>query len=769
MSADELLERARQEFAKHYDLLLCRLNIPLIQDSDSTPQFSNNFFFTNKDVPRILELLRKQLPEVVAEIIGRAQQICKHRFNLLGYQDIDHGAEIDWHADKLHGKRAPLTAWFRVPYLDFDLVGDAKIIWELNRHQHLTVLAKAYRLTGNEHYARELFRQWYHWQEHNPYPLGINWASSLEIAFRSLSWLWVSYLMDGCPVVPAGFSADLRRALIVSARHMERFLSTYFSPNTHLLGEGVGLFFIGTLVSGCSSAQRWQDLGWRIILQEARRQVKPDGMHFEQSIYYHTYAIDLFLHSRLLADKNGLPVPKEFDETLVRMLEAMSALGTEGCLPRFGDDDGGRLFDGARNRTRDLLDPLATGAVLFNRPEFKHTDCGVPEETVWLTGTAGIERLERMRCTGNRKSSFAMTSSGIYAMNSANAMLVIDAGAQGTGFGGHGHADALSLQLIVNSEPVLIDPGTYVYVNDTERNRFRETTAHNTVVVDGCSQAEPFTAFKWRRLPNAEVHRWQTNSAFDLFAASHDGYSRLPEPVIHRRDVFGLKSCFWLVQDILKGSGVHQLELFWHFPAGTLSLTSSGALFRSGKKNTLALLLAASHRCSLEVVPDWYSPVYGTKEPSWTLRVCTQAQMPASFATLLIPAESAAAPLGLFRQISPTDVEIRVRSYEYLTADGTSHRMFFPSSPGSWQSGTCRSDARFLHCVERSVDGTYQFTLCEGTYLDVNGVRLFNAKSAVPVISFAIDKHECPGCLSTLPPMQSSYYETFPNRRVSAV
>src|SRR5438094_560444 len=94
--------------------------------------------------------------------------------------------------------------------------------------------------TGCDSWSRSSAR--YHWQEQNPYPIGINWASSLEVAFRSLSWLWIANLLNGCDIAAERFSTDLRRALMLNAHHIERFLSTYFSPNTHLLGEGVGLF-----------------------------------------------------------------------------------------------------------------------------------------------------------------------------------------------------------------------------------------------------------------------------------------------------------------------------------------------------------------------------------------------------------------------------------------------------------------------------------------------------------------------------------------------
>ena len=111
-----------------------------------------------------------------------------------------------WQSDVVHGKRGPRKPWFKVKYLDFEEVGDSKITWELNRHQHFVTLAKAYWLTGDDKFAREIFAQWTHWHKENPYPLGMNWASSLEVAYRSLSWIWTLFLLQECPL----FTTELR-------------------------------------------------------------------------------------------------------------------------------------------------------------------------------------------------------------------------------------------------------------------------------------------------------------------------------------------------------------------------------------------------------------------------------------------------------------------------------------------------------------------------------------------------------------------------------
>src|SRR5207249_801643 len=108
-------------------------------------------------------------------------------------------------------------------------------------------------------------------------------------------------------------------------------------------------------------------------------------------------------------------------------------------------------------------------------------------------------------------------------------------------------------------QPLLIDPGTFAYVDsDAERNRFRGTAGHNTAQVDDLNQVEPSGPFGWEGLPNVRVDRWVTGKTFDLFVGSHRGYCRLRRPVQHRRYVFYSKPNFWLIRDVLQGDGVHR-------------------------------------------------------------------------------------------------------------------------------------------------------------------------------------------------------------------
>lgn len=735
---NELRIRGRQELSKRWDLLRYRVYPESTTVFDSSPLISgaSHFFFSSADLPGLIAELKKRFPSEVAAAIRYAEQICKHEFDLLGFERLAYGPKIDWHLDAVHAKQAPRKPWFRIRYLDFEEAGDSKITWELNRHQHLVTLAKAYRLTGREQFVAELFSQWFDWQRENPYPIGINWASSLEVAFRTLSWLWVWNLLANSSVIPPNFSRDLLQQLAVSGRHIEKYLSTYFSPNTHLLGEGLALFFLGTLCPNLPAAVRWQSKGWNILLQGAKHQVRSDGMYFEQSTYYHVYALDIFLHARILAAANGLPIPPEFDQKIEEMLNFLATLAQTGILPRLGDDDGGRLFNPLRNRAEHLLDPLATGAVLFKRPDWKAATAVAREETLWLLGMQGLAQFDSLAEKPSSPRTAAFPESGIYLMADpapAKAQLVIDAGPQGSLSAGHGHADALSVHLSAEGRELLLDPGTCCYVSaDNSRDEFRGTAAHNTLRVEQSDQAKPKSAFSWEAFVETKVESWITGTSFELFRGLHFGYARLAHPVVHRRWVFHLKSQFWLVRDVVLGEGEHSLDLFWHIAPGFLPRqeSSGSILFEHAAGSRFALLTDDSSGWIQKLDQGWWSPVYGKREPAPVVHFSRQSALPAECYSLFLAPRQASEGLG--RLVSAKNncsaPSISVCTYERLSV---THEMVFSESKQNWRAGRIESDARFLYGAFDAEKRIRHLILCDGSFMKVAGKSIFAAGDAV--------------------------------------
>jgi hypothetical protein len=465
-------------------------------------------------------------------------------------------------------------------------------------------------------------------------------------------------------------------------------------------------------------------------------------MHFEHSTYYHTYALDFFLHARVLASLNGIPIPAAFDRTIQEMLEAICCLSRSGLLPRLGDDDGGRVFDPRRNRLEHMLDPLALGAAVFNRNDFKAAAADITEETIWLSDVEAARRFEGLRSARRPPISFALDPSGIHVMASSTPVaqqFVVDAGPSVPGRQGHRHADALSVQAAINGRPVLIDPGTFVYASqDDERNLFRGTAAHNSVEVDGLSQGDPDGPFEWRDLRSACVNRWVTASTFDFFEGSHSGYRRLSNPVEHQRSIFYLKPRYWLVRDVLAGTHVHQVAVHWHFSPGHLTADGNVVTFLGDNQTALSLTLGTDSQWSHDIRTHWHSPEYGRKEPAPLLRSTTKGMLPVELATLLIPTSTTAARLHVLEPLMGNTMS-PVRAYRYSAAGQTEHLFVFATASEDWNIGPWSSDARFLFCKSDDRGWPDSFALCDGSYLALNGHQVFAAKECLRYAEFFRD------------------------------
>ncbi len=570
----ELAFRARQEAA----------NLWLLA---APPKFSGQL--PSLPLPDPTEALRGSAYAAGVEQIAR--QVLEHKFPLLGVT-IETGPEIRWRRDYAHGVESDLRYFRRIPYLNVGAVGDHKFIWELNRHQHLVVLAQAFRFTGNREFVAEIVRQLECWFEQNPFQRGINWASALEVAFRAISWIWVHRLVGS--EMPDRFRRRFLTELYRHRRHLEENLSIYFSPNTHLLGEAVALHALG--------GQRAAN----IVESQLTFQVKPDGSHFEQSTYYHVYALDFFLFHYILNGK-----PAAFRPTLERMAEYLHwLLGKSRRITFFGDDDGGRLFHPYGDRSQFGRATLATCGLLFDREEWIGTEDDIAEQAAWWLGPKTLERArsERSAPAGPR----LFSDSGMAFLQSSGLEVQMDCGPFGYGGAGHSHSDTLSLVVTLAGERVLRDPGTYTYIsNQEERNWFRGSGAHNTVRIDGLDQADPAGPFRWASKPDVVLKTWRphANGGYVDAACRYRGFT-------HRRQVL-LNSGLLLVLDEIEGpAGEHTCEQIWQLgPAAP----------------RVRVLFSAP---AIEV-PSKSSPAYGACEPAQSLVARLSGKLPVKIAMLL--------------------------------------------------------------------------------------------------------------------------------------
>ncbi|MCC7174625.1 MAG: alginate lyase family protein [Bryobacterales bacterium] len=525
------------------------------------------------------------------EVIRLAGEVLAHRFPLLG-RVIDTGAEIDWRRDYVHQVSTGPVYARRIPYLDFARAGDHKFVWELNRHQHLVLLAQAWLFTSDGRYRDEIFGQLENWLDQNPFLKGMNWASSLEVAFRSLSWVWV-YHWTG-HAMERGLRRRFLEELYRHAVYLEHNLSIHFSPNTHLLGEAAALHALGTLFPAWPGSHRRRRLGREIVLAQMDSQVLPDGFHFERSVYYHVYALDMFVLHHLLE-----PAPGPWLARLRRMAECLDVLmGPARLLPQTGDDDGGRLFHPYGERLHFGRATLATCARLFPEAGFRHAAEDLAEQAAWWLGEPAL-RAETPAAAP--RTSTLLPDAGLAVMKAGETHIVIDCGPFGAGNAGHRHAGVLGLSAWRGDQEILIDPGTFTYVGDARlRDWFRGTAAHNTIRIGGLDQATPAGPFRWINLPEVTVRSWrQTPDSVRLDASCR--YRGLT----HRRRFLLLEQEeLLLIWDEVAGPpDEREIEQFWHLGSAEVRarLCLADAELPAGSE-------AGEH--------GWRSTCFGWREPA---------------------------------------------------------------------------------------------------------------------------------------------------------
>ncbi len=664
MGIDELVCRGRQGVSKWLERTgVIKTNGPRLCHVLDLARFravGPGRFFEGAVSERTPRRLLDRMPAARDEAVDVAEAVCRGSFDLLGYSRLCFGEPVDWHLDPLAGRRAPLAHWSRLDPLDSAVVGDSKVVWELNRHQWMVRLGQAYRMTGDERYADAFAAYAEQWMETNPPGMGINWASSLEVALRLISWCWSLFLFSGSPALSPRLFAQMLEGIWAHAAHVERYLSYYFSPNTHLTGEALGLFYAGMLFPELPLSERWRTLGAQILVDQSERQILPDGVYFEQSTGYQRYTLEIYLHFLILGARNAWPIPPAVSERVGRMLDfLLSVRSPDGSMPRIGDADSGSLLPLARRNQDDFRGVFSTAAALFGRADGAWAVGAATPEVLWLLGPEGLRAFDALRPAPPASTPSRLFAAGGYVVMRSGwepdgHQLIFDVGPLGCPVsGGHGHADLLSVQCAVFGEPYIVDPGTYGYTADASwREFFRGTAAHSTVMVDGAGQAVPAGPFAWRTRPRARFRRWWSTDALDFADADHEAYRRLPDPVVHRRRVLFVKPRYWVLVDDLDGASEHRVELRFQFAPLPVAVDPS-LWARAHGRTGHALLVRpfASAPLKAEIlegepapIQGWVSPNYGRRDPAPVLVYSAVTGLPFRVLTLLYPTAHPLAP-----------------------------------------------------------------------------------------------------------------------------
>ena len=516
----------------------------------------------------------------VQSYIQAADKILEGKYDIFSLSSVDIGFPPNWNRDPKTGKITPLQFGKTINYRDESIVGDIKYLWEPNRHLELVTLAQAYQLTSEIRYANAVKTLLESWIEQCPYPLGLNWTSSLEHSVRIVNWSVAWHLLGGedSLLFKGEEGAVFRQSWLKSVYLHLHFIGNHFSfhssANNHLLGEYMGLF-IGSLTWPLwKECTHWQNVAYKGFLKESLKQNAEDGVNLEQGIWYHHEVADMMLICGLTGKANDCVFPDLYWQRLESMLEFIaSIMDVKSNIPMIGDSDDAVMVRFSPSGISVYRSLLATGAVLFERGDFKVKSINFDDKSRWLLGDEG-ERIFNDLVVPPDKLAFrrAFPDGGYYIFGSKldspeEIKLVADAGALGyLSIAAHGHADALAFTLSVRGIEIFIDPGTYAYHTQQKwRDYFRGTSAHNTVCVDNKDQSVSGGNFLWLKHANARCTVFKCNNKEDIWEGEHDGYMRLSDPVKHKRTiVFNKLEEIIVVKDALFARKKHSAELYWH-------------------------------------------------------------------------------------------------------------------------------------------------------------------------------------------------------------
>ena len=565
----------------------------------------------------------------LAELHADTDAVLTGEMELLGVKRPP-GSRTDWALDPTTQTQWPVdTFTFDIQIRNMPPGKEMKVAQELNRWQHLQILALAANRLGREDAREAVFADLESWIDANPPFRGFNYVAGIEVASRIASLLVILGLAGPAP---DRLHAKLWRTFRAHGLWTARYPSLYSSANNHLMAELAALHALASLAPELPESSQWLHETSSGLEREAARQILADGVTAEQSPTYQAYTMEWLLLARQAAHHDGRALPQVDQRLQAGAAFLTSIMDSQGNFPHIGDHDGGVVMRFALGELPHVRSVCGVVAGITARPELFPVGW-VPDARSSVFGAPRLEVQEAAR----RSRTFR--EGGYTALHNQRSMLVFDHGPLGFNTGGHGHADALAVWLHLDGEPILIDTGTFKYNGaDAARRYIRSTAAHNTLTVDEQDQSQMTGAFNWGRRANVTFLSAQLTGEGGFVDAEHDGYRRLG--VRHRRSVL-LENGGLVIADDLQGSDRHRICAAFHFaPDLELALRPNEVIVKRAGGRILSLRPPEEARVSVHRQSDrpdagWYSPRYNRAESRCTLLLEARLQLPAAWTTQL--------------------------------------------------------------------------------------------------------------------------------------
>ncbi|WP_163174795.1 heparin-sulfate lyase HepC [Bacteroides sp. 51] len=536
-------------------------------------------------------------------------------------------------------------------------VQDNELRWQLHRHKWFSPMGKAYRVSGDEKYAKEWVHQYMDWIIKNPlaemnkseYELISSGevkgdAENVRFAWRPLE---VSnrlqdqtnqflYFVDSPHFTPE----FLTEFLVNYHKHALHILANYSAQGNHLLFEAQRIIYAGAFFPEYKEATAWRKSGIDILNRQINVQVYDDGGQFELDPHYHLAAINIFCKALYMADANGFR--GEFPQSYLDRIEKMILFYANICFP-------------------DYTNPCFSDAKLGDKPaELKNykdwTTLFPQNEQIRYFATEGKEGKQPQNLSNAFKASGFFTFRNSW-QNDATVM-VVKAGPKGEW---HCQPDNGTFEFWFNGKNLFPDSGAYVYAGDDEvmklRNWFRQTMVHNTLTLDDRTLETTESVTKY----------WNGTGDVQALVTENPGYTGLT----HRRTVFFVDQTYFVLVDEAYGDATGEVNLHYQLAEGKVNLDpkSMTVVTDYAGNSNVKLQCFGEKPLKMKEEEGWRSTAYRQRVERTALSFNTakDAKHAARFITVIYPyADRADMPAlsakfnGKQFAASAVDVEVKV-------------------------------------------------------------------------------------------------------------
>ena len=331
---------------------------------------SRKFFFI--DSQQLQTKLKTILPPAQQQaVVSQADRIRSGSLPFFGQLSFDCGFPPRWFQNPATGQSvSPDRAWTQMRFAS-PVYGDLKFILEPSRFLFVYPLARAYALTGDDHYPEAFWQTIEDWARHSIPMSGPLWICGQECSLRILAWSFALHAFINSPST----SLD-RLSLLFSmiAAHAWRTAQTLgyarSQRSNHLISEAVGLWTAGTLYPELREAAVWKNLGAHLLHEAVLDHISPHGLSQQHSFNYQRMVLHLLLWTLRLSKIHHAPL---HEDIRTRTEAAFQFLRTwidpvSGLTPNYGSDDGTLIFPLADAGYRDYRPLLQLASATLDTP-----------------------------------------------------------------------------------------------------------------------------------------------------------------------------------------------------------------------------------------------------------------------------------------------------------------------------------------------------------------------------------------------------------------